>query len=205
MFKQKPPSFATQTGAPTSIIMDALEFGVGAVPQQQIPSGAQFPTSRGSYTRQNVDIDRELLAIYLAIRHFRYFVEGRAFHVLTDHKPLTFALSSQSPNHSPRQMRHLDFIAQFTTDIRCIKGSDNSATDALSRVEVDSIQALPPSIDLKAMASVQRTDKLEDRALSSLKLSWIPVPTCNTTHWNSPPIGSRSVPQAFDVLHSRSH
>ena len=38
--------------------------------------------------------DRELLAAYLAVRHFQYFIEGRVFHVNTDHKPLTFALQS---------------------------------------------------------------------------------------------------------------
>ena len=37
--------------------------------------------------------DRELLAVYLSIKHFRYFLEGRLFHVLTDHKPLTYALN----------------------------------------------------------------------------------------------------------------
>ena len=40
--------------------------------------------------------DRELLAVYLAIKHSRHFVEGQTFHVLTDHKPLTFALSTKS-------------------------------------------------------------------------------------------------------------
>jgi len=39
-------------------------------------------------------------------------VEGRQFHVLSDHNLLTFA--SQSHNHSPRQVWHLDYIAQFT-------------------------------------------------------------------------------------------
>ena len=191
--------------------MDASEFGIGAVPQQQINSIwcpiCYFSKKLCPAECRYGTFDRELLAIYLAIRHFRYFVEGRAFHVLTDYKPLTFALSSQSRNHSPRQMRNLDFIAQFTTDIRCIKGSDNSAT-----VKVDSIQALPPSIDFKAMASVQRTDKLEDRASSSLKLSWIPVPTCNTTLlcYTSTGIPRPLVPgqfrrQVFDVLHSLSH
>ena len=31
--------------------------------------------------------DRELLAIYSAIQQFRYFLEGRPFSALTDHKP----------------------------------------------------------------------------------------------------------------------
>ncbi|GFR94628.1 Pol polyprotein, partial [Elysia marginata] len=38
--------------------------------------------------------DRELLAIYSAIQHFRFFLEGRPFSVLTDHKPLTYALTN---------------------------------------------------------------------------------------------------------------
>jgi len=37
--------------------------------------------------------DRELLALFLAVRHFRYYLEGRPFVIFTDHKPLTFAFS----------------------------------------------------------------------------------------------------------------
>ena len=33
--------------------------------------------------------DYELMANYLAIKHFHHFVEGRKFQLLTDHKPLT--------------------------------------------------------------------------------------------------------------------
>jgi hypothetical protein len=36
--------------------------------------------------------DRELLAAYLSFRHFRYMLDGRKFHILSDHKPLTQAL-----------------------------------------------------------------------------------------------------------------
>ena len=44
--------------------------------------------------------DRELLAIYLSIKHFRHFLEGGSFTVFTDHKQLTFALGS-STDRSP--------------------------------------------------------------------------------------------------------
>ena len=40
--------------------------------------------------------NRELLTVYLLIKHFQSFVKGRQFHVITDHKPLTFALATQS-------------------------------------------------------------------------------------------------------------
>ena len=36
--------------------------------------------------------DRELLGIHLAIKHFRYFLEGRKFTVFTDHRPILAAL-----------------------------------------------------------------------------------------------------------------
>jgi len=55
--------------------------------------------------------------------------------VITDHKPLTFALSTKPSQHTPRQIRHLDYISQFTTDIRHIKGEDNQVADTLSRLE----------------------------------------------------------------------
>jgi len=51
-------------------------------------------------------------------------VEGREFHVLTDHKPLTFALLGTT-DRSPRQTRHLSFIAEFTTDVRHINVAAN--------------------------------------------------------------------------------
>ena len=35
--------------------------------------------------------DRELLAMYRAVRHFRHMVEAREFCIFTDHKPVTFA------------------------------------------------------------------------------------------------------------------
>ncbi len=47
----------------------------------------------------------------------RDFLEGHSFHVLTDHKPLVYALHTQSDKHSPRQAWHLDFIRQFTSDM----------------------------------------------------------------------------------------
>ena len=67
-------------------------------------------------TRYNT-FDHELLAMYLAIKHFCHFVEGRTFCIFTDDKPLTFALASIPGHHTPRQIRHLDYISHYTTDI----------------------------------------------------------------------------------------
>ena len=83
--------------------------------------------------------DRELLAVYATIRHFRHNLKGRYFFVNTDHKPLTFVMSSVIERPLLRQTRQLAFIAEFTTDIRYVKGETNFVADALSRPSVSFI------------------------------------------------------------------
>ena len=201
--------------ADTCIIVDASDVAVGAVLQQHINS-VPCPISyfsrklRPAETRYST-FDRELLAIYLAIKHFRHFVEGRSFYVVTDHKPLTFALSTQSRNHSPRQVRHLDFIAQFTADIRYIKGSTNLAADALSRVEIDALQA-STTIDYHAMAEAQLHENTKDISTASLTLHPVPLPASNvkllcdtSTGVPRPLVPQQFRRHVFDAIHSLSH
>jgi hypothetical protein len=61
--------------------------------------------------------DRELLAVHEAVKHFRHILETRHFIIFTDNKPTTYAFQQKRDKCSPRQFSHLDFIAQFTTDI----------------------------------------------------------------------------------------
>ena len=123
--------------------------------------------------------------MYLAIKHFRYFVEGRSFHILTDHKPITYALVTPSDQHTPRQIRHLDYISQFTTDIRYVAGAANPAADAFPRLGTNAVHEVQQeAIDFKAMAEAQVNDSelLEVRATpSSLVLTDVPLPTSEST------------------------
>ena len=76
---------------------DASDVAVGAVLQQYIDDRwcpvAFFSTKLKPAETRYSTYDRELLAIYLAIKHFRHFVEGRKFHVQrhTRAPPATFA------------------------------------------------------------------------------------------------------------------
>ena len=85
--------------------------------------------------------DRELLAVYATIRHFRHNLEGRNFFVNTDHKPLTYVMTSVTEPERPslQHTRHLIFIAEFTTDIRYVKGESNFVADALLRPSLSAI------------------------------------------------------------------
>ena len=101
--------------------------------------------------------DRELLAVYATIKHFRHNLEGRNFFVNTDHKPLTFVMSSVTERSSLRQSRQLAFIAEFTTDIRYVKGETNFVADALSRPSVSVIDNTS-AINYKELSAVQALD-----------------------------------------------
>ena len=97
---------------PTALTVDASGSAVGAVLEQNSDGSdwkpAAFFSRKLRPAEQNYSaFDRERLATYLAIRHFRYFLEGRSFTLFTDHKPLTFAISKISDPWSPRQQRHL--------------------------------------------------------------------------------------------------
>jgi len=141
---------------------DASDSHVGGVLQQKDSRGALWPlgffsVKLDSTQRKYSTFDRELLAIYLAIRHFRWCMEGRPLRVLTDHKPLTFAIHRQSDAWSARQQRQLSFMAEYTSDVQHVAGEKNVVADALSRPACVVLPAEGGKIDLKQMAVAQAT------------------------------------------------
>ena len=111
----------------------------------------------------------------------------------------------------------MDFISQFTSDIRHIAGAGNPVADALSCLEANAMQLDHPSplIDFEALAKAQPTDDDLDRlqsATSTLKLERIPMPMyrdtllCDTSTGTPRPY----VPEhfrhiVFNSLHALSH
>ena len=149
-----------RANAPTSLTVDASDVALGGVLEQKV-AGTWRPIAffsrqlRPAETKYSA-FDRELLAIYLGIRHFRYFLEGRTFTVFTDHKPLTFAMSKISDPWSARQQRHLSYVSEYTTDIQHVDGKNNHVADALSRA---TINAIVQDVDFEDMATKQTTDQ----------------------------------------------
>lgn len=143
--------------AKLGLVTDASDLAIGAVLQQHKDGAWQslafFSRKLSKAQEKYSPYDRELLAVYETIKYFRHMVETRHFTVFTDHKPIIFAFHERKKNCSPRQYRHLDFIAQFTTDIRHISGKDNVVTDTLSRIE-----ELETPISLESLAESQATD-----------------------------------------------
>ena len=146
-------------GVPLSLTTDASDQALGAVLQQLVSNSweplAFFSRRLQPSEKKYSAFDRELLALYLGIRHFRFLLEGRQFTAYTDDKPLTFCMSKQSESWSSRQQRHLAYISEYTTDIRHIEGKDNPVADSPSRAIIQSVQL---GIDYSAMASDQTKD-----------------------------------------------
>lgn len=146
--------------ASLSLTVDASNIAIGGVLQQQISNIVEplafYSRKLTSSEMKYSSFDRELLAIYLNIKHFRHFLEGRSFVVYTDHKPLTQVLNSRV-ERSPRQTRHLEYIAQFTDDIRYIKGNSNIVADTLSRTPEISLISID-ELNLVDLANEQEND-----------------------------------------------
>jgi hypothetical protein len=126
-------------GAEICLMVDASANHVGAALQQRpSPTSSWQPlgffSKKLNPTQQRYSaFDRELLACTAGIRHFRHMLDGREFSILTDHKPITFALARATDAWTPRQGRHLSYIAEYTSDIRHIPGKDNVVADTMSR------------------------------------------------------------------------
>lgn len=116
--------------------VDASGVAVGSVLQQLNGNNWEpltyFSRKLSPAETRYSTFDRELLGVYLSVKHFRYFLEGHSFTIYTDHKPLTYILESKT-DRSPRQTRHMEYIAQFTNDIRYVNAKDNIVADMLSR------------------------------------------------------------------------
>lgn len=208
-----------KSNAKLSLISDASNTDVGAV-LQQLDGDTWTPLaffsrklskSQTSYSA----FDRELLAIYLAIKHFQHYVEGQDFCVYTDHKPLTTTMNSKNPR-SPRQERQLDFISQFTNDIRYIKGATNVVADALSRPDIDAIDF--STSNLLDLAKKQQSDdelpilKEKSDISTSFKLNPIKLPASNIILWcetstqsNRPYVPRPMREQIFKSIHNIAH
>lgn len=129
--------------APLFLSTDASDNCIGAVLQQEVRGILQplgfFSKSLNKAQQSYSTFDKELLAIHDGIRHFLDLLELRTFTVLTDHRPLCHAIN-QSPNTAGKlRLRKLQFIAQYTTDIRYCKGTDNIPADAMSRLTAISL------------------------------------------------------------------
>lgn len=202
--------------AKLTLHVDASNFAIGAVLHQlsdEIYEPLCFYSKKMTPTQKNYSTyDRELLAIYQAIKYNKHSIEGRECIIFTDHKPITYAFTQKPEKSSPRQLRHLDYIGQFTTDIRYIKGKENITADMLSRIE----EIERKEIDYSELAKLQKNDEelksIINDENSCLQIKEITLPNskeiiyCDISTKFVRPFITHSMRKAiFNKIHNLSH
>ncbi|GJP47589.1 hypothetical protein CLOM_g6771 [Closterium sp. NIES-68] len=190
---------------------DASDQAVGAVLMQDQGNGLQpiaYLSKKLHGAELNYPIhDKEALAIVIAFKAWRCYLEGRRTTVYTDHCSLKY-LKTQ-PNLSRRQVRWIDFLeTHFHYDIVYKPGHKNKA-DALSRpAHVAAIQiegmnpllkglfthgyAIDPEIPLAEKRHLLQWDSDIAYRKGSTKI-WVP---------NYPPLRQLLLEEYHDVLYA---
>ena len=123
-------------------------------------------------------------------------------------------MNSTTERPSLRQTRHLAFIAEFTTDIRYVKGESNFVGDALSRPTVSAIE-YDAAINDKNLSTDQASDKefislrhsttsnMEFRLLKTFDnvLVWCDI----STGCRRPYVPEKFGRKVFNLLHGLRH
>ena len=141
------------------LVTDASGVAIGSALHQKINGEFQpvaFFSRRLTGAQKSYSaFDRELLAAYLSVIHFKPMIEGQHLTLITDHKPLTTAFRSQTPSKSDRQQRQISMLTEYVADVLHVRGKDNVVADALSR-GINSVQIDP--MDLFSIARQKRED-----------------------------------------------
>ena len=124
---------------PFRVQTDASNWAVGAVLSQDYKGQEKviaYASSTLSKSERNWSAyDKEFYAVVWAIRHFRPYLGGSSFTVMTDHKPLV-NIKSIKPGHDPtgRRERWSIEISAYDFTVQYRKGASNGNADALSRL-----------------------------------------------------------------------
>ena len=113
---------------------------MGACLEQELEDGSWVPISFASRQLNNAEVkystsELELLAVVWSMYHFRYYLYGNRFELITDHKALLSALRNNRGNktYQSRLVRWVDKLLPFDFTVSHLAGSEMGLTDYLSR------------------------------------------------------------------------
>ena len=125
---------------------DASRIGISAILMQDTPEGRVVIGYASRVVRDaevNYNISElECLAVVWGVKHFRPYLFGRPFSVLTDHAALTWLMNFRDP--TGRLARWALYLQQYNFSIGWRPGVKHVVADALSRLPV--LTAISPAI-----------------------------------------------------------
>ena len=124
------------------ISCEVSEVGIGSVLFHRYPDGSERPIANASKTltdtqRRYSQIQKEALAIVIALKKFHQFLYGCQFVLVTDHKPLLalFGPSKSTPALAANRLATWALmLSQYDYTIEYRKTSEHSNADVLSHL-----------------------------------------------------------------------
>lgn len=160
-----------------TLVTDASNFALGAALMQNDRIISYASRSLNGHEKNYSTIEKELLAIVWATKHFRPYLFGRRFIIRTDHRPLVWLSNLKEPNSKLQRWKIK--LNEFDFDINYIKGKENVIADGLSRVvqhEDDNViinlnELFEEDIETVHSAETDSTDfiKITENALNVFK------------------------------------
>ena len=123
----------------TRIKCDASRAGLGAALEQHSPTGwhtvAFAFLSLNSYGERYSVNELELLGFMWSVEYFKYYLFGKSFTIITDHRELLSILKEHRSNKSynSRVTRWIDRLLPFDFNIEHIPGAKMGRVDYISR------------------------------------------------------------------------
>ena len=139
LLQSAPVLSAPDFNHPFKLAVDASDMAAGAVLLQEDKNGIDHPVGYFSrkfnnHQRNYSTIEKECLALILALQHFDVYVSSinTPLEVFSDHNPLVFIHKLKNKNQ--RLLRWSLILSEYNMTIQHIKGNDNVIADCLSRV-----------------------------------------------------------------------
>ena len=133
---------------------DASGYGLGAVLSNMNDRPIAFTSKMLNKAEKNYStIEKELLAMVWAIRHFRSYLHGRKFQLYTDHRPLVYLFTLTDP--SSRLTKFRLALEEYDFDVIYKKGSENVVADALSRISATELKDIHNKITSEAFITTR--------------------------------------------------
>lgn len=125
-----------QLGAKSELVVDASEYAIGAVLEQEGHPVVCISRRLSKAERNYSQTQREALAVVWAVKRLHKYLFGSKFHLVTDHKALEFIMrpdSSLSKCTSAMLQRWATSLASYDYTIQYRPGKEIPHADFLSR------------------------------------------------------------------------